>query len=375
MNIISYIHPTRTYLPCTGAGRFINNSLLGLANQSHVKLELLFASQWLQADGHLPANCPVRTLAKRNFPMPENATERTWKLFSRPRMDSYIPANTDWLFAPMETYIPVTKCPVAITIFDIQAFEPDLPWSRTWQHRLFRLKWGQWVRRALKDYRLIFTISHFSKQRMVELLGADPRKVVVVGVGVEPAYFEAAAVDPIRLTPPVEAPYTLIIGGLRQKKGADYILAVAEALRKRHSPLQIVVAGDSEPAYIEAAAAHPNLTLLGLVADEALPGILRGASSLLFLSHYEGFGIPAVEAMAAGIPAVVSNRASLPEIVGDAGIIVEPAATPEVTEILMNLANNSALRAEYGQRGIKHARQYTWENCVNRVMSAFNQFV
>ncbi|MCB0207753.1 MAG: glycosyltransferase family 4 protein [Anaerolineae bacterium] len=374
MNIISYIHPIRTYLPCTGAGRFMNNSLLGLANQSQVKLELLFASQWLQADGHLPANCPLRLLTKQNFPMPENATERTWKLFSYPRMDDYIPSGTDWLFAPMETYIPVTKCPVAITIFDIQAFEPDLPWSHTWQHRLFRLKWGQWVRRALRDYRIIFTISQFSKQRMVDLLGADPRKVVVVGVGVEPAYFEMATIDPTRLRRTVETPYTLIIGGLRQKKGADYILAAAEALQKRKSSLQIVVAGDSEANYVEAAKTYPNITLLGLVEDEDLPRILRGATSLLFLSHYEGFGIPAVEAMAAGIPAVVSNRASLPEIVGDAGIIVEPDNAAEVADILINLERDTDLRSTYTQRGLAHAQQYTWPRIVTRLTTALEQY-
>lgn len=352
----------------------MNNTVLGLASQDSINLELLFASQWLQADGHLPSNCPLRTLAKRNFPMPENATERTWKLLSRPKMDSYIPRDTDWLFAPMETYIPVTKCSVAITIFDIQAFEPDLPWSHTWRHRLFRLKWGQWVRRALKQYPLVFTISHFSKRRMIELLGADPRKVVVVGVGVEPAYFDAAALDPARLTRPVERPYTLVIGGLRQKKGADYVLAVADALQKQKSPLQIVVAGDSEAGYIQAAAVHPNITLLGLVEDNDLPRILRGASSLLFLSHYEGFGIPAVEAMAAGIPVVVSNRASLPEIVGDAGIIVEPAHTAEVVDILINVEKDTALRATYGQRGQTHAQQYTWPRIVARLTAALEQY-
>ncbi|MCB0192832.1 MAG: glycosyltransferase family 4 protein [Anaerolineae bacterium] len=374
MRIVSYIHPIRTYLPCTGAGRFMNNSLLGLAHHDQVKLELLFASQWLQADGYLPANCPLRTLAKRSFPMPENATERTWKLFSRPKMDSYIPSNTDWLFAPMETYIPVTKCPVAITIFDIQAFEPDLPWSRSWRHRLFRLKWGQWVRRAFKDYQLIFTISHFSKQRMVELLGADPNKIEVVGVGVEPAYFDAAAINPAQLSRPVDLPYTLVIGGLRQKKGAEYVLAVAEALQKQNSQLQIVVAGSSEANYVEAAKAYPNLTLLGLVKDEDLPRILRGASSLFFPSHYEGFGIPAVEAMATGVPAVVSSRGSLPEIVGDAGIVVEPTKIAEVTDILINLESDTALRATYTQRGLAHAQQYTWPRIVTRLTTALEQY-
>lgn len=374
MNIVSYIHPIRTYLPCTGAGRVINNLLLGLAERKEVNLKLLFSAQWLNAEGKLDARSPLRHLPGCTFPTPENLTERSWKLIGRPKMDRYLPDNTDWLFAPAATYIPVTKCPVAITIYDIEAFEPDLPWSGSWQHRRYRFKWSQWVWRALRDCRIIFTISQFSKHRMVELLGADPDKIVVFGAGVEPAYFEVANADPAKLTLPVDEPYTLIIGGLRQKKGADYVLSVATALQDQKSPVHIVVAGQSEAQYVEAARHHPNLTLLGMVEDDALPGVLRGASSLLFLSCYEGFGIPAVEAMAAGIPAIVSNRGSLPEVVGDAGIVVDPTATDEIVEILTNLANNATLRHTYGLRGQQHARHYTWSRCTERVLDAFEQF-
>lgn len=374
MNIVSYIHPIRTYLPCTGAGRVINNLLLGLAEREEIALELLFSAQWLDAEGKIDTRSPLRHLPGRTFPTPENLTERSWKLIGRPKMDRYLPDNTDWLFAPAATYIPVKKCPVAITIYDIEAFEPDLPWSRSWQHRQYRLKWSQWVWRALRECQIIFTISQFSKQRMVELLGADPDKIVVFGAGVEPAYFEIANVDPTELTLPVDEPYTLIIGGLRQKKGADYVLSVATALQNQRSPVHIVVAGQSEAQYVEAACHYPNLTLLGMVEDETLPRILRGATALLFLSHYEGFGIPAVEAMAAGIPAVVSNRGSLPEVVGDAGIIVDPAATGEIVEMLTNLANNAALRQTFGLRGQQHARFYTWAHCTERVLDAFKQF-
>jgi glycosyltransferase involved in cell wall biosynthesis len=116
------------------------------------------------------------------------------------------------------------------------------------------------------------------------------------------------------------------------------------------------------------------MTLLGMVSDEDLPRLLRGASSLLFLSPYEGFGMPALEAMAAGVPAVVSNKGSLPEVVGDAGIVVDPEATDVIVDILINLDNNSRLREDYGQKGHKHARQYTWSQCVDRLMNAFKQF-
>jgi glycosyltransferase involved in cell wall biosynthesis len=374
MQVVSYIHPISTYLPCTGIGRHINQILLGLESQEDIELQLLFSKQWLGTDRKLDPRSPLQHLPFGIFPQAENSTERTWKLLGFPHMDRYIPADTDWVYAPMQTYIPVTKCPVAITLHDIQAFEPDLPWSHTWQHRWFAYKWGRWVRKALADCRVIFTVSEFSKQRMVDLLGANPKQIEVIGNGVDASFFEIANIDPATLESPIDSPYIIIVGGLRQKKGADAVLAVARALQQRQSELQIVVAGSSEADYAAAAGEYPNITLLGMVSDLELPRLLRCASSLLFLSPYEGFGIPALEAMATGIPAVVSDRASLPEIVGDAGIIVDPNTTEAIADILIDLDRMPHLRAEYIQRGHHHAATYTWASCVDRLVTAFHTF-
>lgn len=348
--------------------------LLGLSDRDEIALKLLFSQQWLTPNGKLDPLSPLSPFPFTTFPTAENSTERTWKLVGFPRMDKYIPNDTDWLYAPMQTYIPVTKCPVAVTLHDIQAFEPNLPWSHTWQHRWFAYKWGRWVRKALTDCRVVFTVSEFSKQRMVDLLGADPQQIAVIGNGVDAAFFEIAKIDPASLDRPTESPYIIIVGGLRQKKGADDVLAVAQVLRDRQSDLQIIVAGSSEADYVAAAQDHPNITLLGMVSDLDLPRLLRCASSLLFLSPYEGFGIPALEAMAAGIPAVVSDRASLPEIVGDAGIIVDPTTTEAIVDILVDLDRMPQLREEYIQRGHHHAAIYSWSTCVDRLVTAFHTF-
>lgn len=374
LEIISYVHPIRTYVPCTGVGRHMNEILLQLLKTDSIHLELLVSQQWLKPDNQLDVLCPIRSIPTRAFPMPENPTERSWKLFGLPKMDRYLPDSADWLYAPMETYFPISKCPVAVTIHDVQAFESDLPWSQTLHHRSFRYKWGWWVRRTINHSRVIFTVSEFSKQRMVELLDADADKIIVVGNGVAPSFFKAASVEPDSLSLPVDSPYVFMVGGLRQKKGGDHFLAVAEKLHQRHSNIQIVIAGASDLKYVQAAEAHPNIKLLGVVSDQALPVLMRGSLCLLFLSLYEGFGIPALEAMAAAVPAVVANRASLPEVVGDAGIVVEPKRPDDIVDVLIEFERNDALREQYIQKGREHVQRYTWENCAERVIEALNQF-
>jgi len=289
-------------------------------------------------------------------------------------MDKYVPESTDWLFAPMETYFPIAKCPVAITIFDVQAFEPDLPWSQSLTHQWFRYKWGRWVRKAIDHSQVVFTISEFSKQRMVDLLHADSSKIVNVGCGVEKDFFEISSILPDSIESFTESPYVFMIGGLREKKGGDHFLSVSKQLQQRKSNIKIVIAGNSEPKYVAAAASHSNIILLGIVPDEDLPRLLRRSVCLLFLSLYEGFGIPPLEAMAAGVPAVVANRASLPEVVGDAGIVVEPDNPAEIVDIITSLEKDSLLRESYIHKGQKHAATYTWSSCAEKVVSTLEKF-
>ena len=249
MNILSFVHPIRTYQPCSGVGRHANNILLRLAQREGIRQELFFSEEWLEEDGKMNPKTPLRQLPAQTFPYPENPTERCWKIFGRPRMDRFVPDGTELIYAPVETYLPVEKCPVAITIHDIQAFETELPWSQTWAHRWFRWKWSTWIYDALDDCAVVFTVSEFSKSRMGELLGADPDDIVVVGNGVDARFFEIAEQPQDEMDRPCESPYLFMISGLREKKGADALLSVARDLERQGSGVQLVVARPNGEEY------------------------------------------------------------------------------------------------------------------------------
>jgi glycosyltransferase involved in cell wall biosynthesis len=371
MSILSFIHPVRTYLPCSGIGRHANNMLTRLTERESMNVELFFSEQWLGEDGEMSPKTPLRELPYRTFPSPENLTERCWKLFGRPRMDRWVPGDTDLVYSPMETYLPLRDTPVAVTIHDVQAFETDLPWSQTWAHRWFRWKWSTWVYSALEDCAMVFTVSEFSKSRMVELLDADPGDIAVVGNGVDARFFEIAERPRDELDRPFGEPYLFMIGGLRKKKGADAMLAVARELARQGSDVQLVVAGPNGDVYEAEAAGLDNVHLLGWVDDEDVPRLMRASVALLFLSPYEGFGLPAAEAMAAGVPAIVADRASLPEVVGDAGLVVEPSDTERIVDHVRSLRHDQAVWGQHADSGRERAQQYTWDRCVNRLTDTF----
>ncbi len=371
MRLTSFIHPVRTFLPCSGVGRHINQVLLHVHRDPGINLRLLFARQWLGADGRLPENCPLRDIPFDTFPWPENLTERSWKLWGRPRMDAYVAPGTHWIYCPMETYFPTrSRIPTAITLHDVLAFEPHVPWRPGALHAWQRWKWSCWVTRAFRDCEVVFTVSEFSKRRMVELLNAPECKITVVGNGIEPAFFAAGAASPDEFRRLMPEPYVVTVGGLRVAKGGYHLLELARTLAGRGSDIKIVVAGPNDPALAAMAGTLPNVRLLGMVPDSQLPGLLKHALALVFLSLYEGYGIPAIEAMAVGIPVIVSNAASLPEVVGKAGIVVVPSEAGTIADICTTLLEDPSRRADWIVAGRAHAASKTWDVCAQKVLQA-----
>ncbi len=357
MKLLCYLQPHRG----GGVARHAVEMVAGVKARPGMAVSLLASGADMWRHSHFMARLPP--VPAIPLPLPGTLQERIWKLAHWPPLTSRC-IGFDAIYSPAEVRLPECGIPQLVTIHDVQALEEDLPWSATLQHRTFQRKWMQWLPKVIRESDRILTVSEFTKQRIVKLLDAQADKIVVIGNGVSAAFITS---PPSTATPP--QPTIVVIGGLREKKGAGATLAVAHEISRRRLPFTIEVFGHNDAFWANEAKSHANVRLLGYASDEEIANGLRASTALLFLSPYEGFGIPAVEAMAAGTPAIVANAASLPEIVGDAGLVVNPGEPETIVDLLVRLRDDSGWRSDWIAKGRARATWFTWDRCVDRLVA------
>lgn len=366
VRILTYLHLRRTLGQTTGVARHAIQMIRGLRDRHHADVELVGARDERRLQQATEPNWPLADLPVHTFRMSRALMERWWYVLGAPAVDRFSPA-ADWVYVPNEAYVPVKRAKLATTIHDLEFLEPDLPWSNLPHIVKTRKAWLRKLRPMMRRSDVVLAVSEFTRRRIVELLGVDENRIVVVGNGVDARFFQAGESPPPPITEP---PYLLQIGAMIDKKGAPAVLALARELAARRSPVQIWISGKIEEKYQPLVAAAPNIKPLGFVPDDQIIPLMRGALAVILLSRYEGFGMPPLEAMAVGTPAVVSHHASLPSVVESAGIVVDTEAPEAMAAAVEKLLSDPAHRLAMIQRGRAHAAMFTWDACVDRLWNA-----
>ena len=369
MNVVAYLQASRLKGNLTGVSRHIQQMISGLARREGVEVSLLTSAKDLQ-DGRLPPDNPLAGIPIHTFSMSRALTERLWYALHRPRLERWCP-RADWVYCTTEVFVPTRRVRSAVTIHDLVFLEDNSGWDEPEQRFPTDANWRRKLETIARRADLLLSVSQFTKDRAVALLGVKPERIRVIGNGVDDRFFHPERSRHARAVP--AGKYMLVLGGVSVRKGAPHLLAVAKALQERGSPIKIVVTGTSAVHYTPRLKAYPNIMDLGFTSDEELPALIHDSLGLLFLSNYEGFGMPVLEAMAAGTAVIASNRTSLPEVAGDAGLIVEPTATGEIVTLIEKLAADPAFRASAVERGRIRARGFTWDRCVDRLVDALTE--
>lgn len=357
----------------TGVGKHIEQMFRALSTTPDVDFTVLAARDQVGPDGRIPATHPLAGLPVATLPFRRRWLERRWTFLSRPVIDPWCP-GADWIYCGLDRNIPKRGPRLAATIHSLYPFDPECPGYNSWNYRLGRLRYGRMFRDLAAKAELVLTVSKFLQNQIVEWLGADPAKVVIVGNGVEQEYFDIARQPRGVSGRALDRPYVVCVSGLNTLDGASYVLAAAEALQRRDPAIQVVVAGHQhEPHHLRAAAGLKNLELLGYVGKQDLARLMRDSVALLFLNRYETFGVGAAEAMAAGTPVIGTNWTAVPEIVAGAGVVVDPTRPEDVAEQIVQFARSETSREDCIKRGFARAADFTWAQCAARLLEALRR--
>jgi len=280
----------------------------GLNQQSDFSVRFWVPKNYWTQDQQCKAPSLLHRVESSRLPFSRRALNTLALGFNWPPIERYV-GEVDWIYSPRETLIHSNKSKVAVTIHDVYHFE-SFPIKTTNLGK--KIKFRMWSK-AIHSASLVLAVSNFTKQRICEVFSADPDKIEVVGNGVEDLFFNIASKDPEKVSPLIGETYFIAVGGVWEKKGGHALLNFARILARISPRLKLVVIGPVDPAYLADVQASRNVIIRNRgMDDEEIARWIRGAVSLVLLSEYEGFGIPAVEAMAAGVPVIASNRAALP---------------------------------------------------------------
>lgn len=227
--------------------------------------------------------------------------------------------------------------------------------------------------------------SHHTRQDLIDLLNVPPEKITTVHLAVNPLYQRPYTAEEIAATlSQYNLPYGFIlaVGTLEPRKNLPTLLkAYAQLRAEKTVDLPLVLVGRKGWLYNEI---FETIDKLGLqddvhhlegVFDESLAHLYHAAGVLVTPSHYEGFGLPALEALTCGCPVIVSNRGSLPEIAGNPGLMLEADDVTAWAEAIGRVLTDSALREKMIAAGLRHAQTFSWAKAAAQTLEIYQKVV
>ncbi len=263
--------------------------------------------------------------------------------------------------------------PSVVTIHDLGYLH--FPRAHTWRQRQY-LDWStRWSARVAAR---VIAISRATAGDLQAAYAIDRRKIDVIYEATVPSAPGETAASP--LARPLPSSYALFVGTIQPRKNLVRLAQAYAQLVKLHAvPWDLVIAGgegwlSGEVVGAIAALALPHrIHLPGYVPDAQLPALLQGARMFCFVSLYEGFGLPILEAQAAGVPVMTANNSSLPEVAGDAALLVDPTDVDAIAEAMLRLSRDEALRQQLIAAGHANVARFSWQKAARETLAVLIQ--
>ena len=309
------------------------------------------------------------------YPTPPNQTSEQgikghfdrllWTQFKLPKI--YQTLKSQLLFSPIPEAPLYTNCRFIVTAFDMiplrfpKRFSPLTTYHKYYTPEVF------------KQAEHIICISESTANDIIQFYQIPSHKITPILLAGDNSHFQFLNL-PIRN-------YFLYIGRQDPYKNLQRLITAFSALPNRND-YELWLAGPYDQRYSplleiqtqELGISH-LVKFLNYVSYDELPIIINQALALVFPTLWEGFGLPVLEAMACGTPVITSNISSLPEVAGDAAILINPYNPGEITAAMQAIINDSELRKQLSEKGLKRANQFSWEKTGLATVDVLKQYL
>lgn len=286
--------------------------------------------------------------------------------------------RVDLLHCPKSAIPYFQPCPVVVTLHDL------IPLRHPETEKLAaRLYWRLQIPIAARRSAFIITDSEHARQEIMTDFRVAPENIKAIMLGFDPAMLkprDSATGAAVRGKYKLPSDYILNVGTIQPRKNLDTLIEAFNRLKKEQRITgKLVLVGrkgwlyDSLFARLKELDIEEEVIFTGFVPDEDLPFIYDGARVFIYLSLFEGFGLPPLEAMACGVPVITSDSTSLPEVVGDAGITVPPTDIALVEEALVKVLDNAAFANTMREMGRARAKLFSWEAAAGETLDIYRR--
>lgn len=348
----------------TGIGEYVHELARALAESGEVEMTAFSASWQDRVSGAAAADLPRVRIVDRRVPV--RALTWAWHHAGTPPVE-WLSGACDVAHSPTPLAIPARRAARVVTVFDLHFLTADRDALTPVQRDFAALAPGH-----LRGADHVIAGSQHAADLVSKTLGIDPARVTTTPLGAPRWAANVAADRGTRAGSTI-----LFIGTLEPRKNVALLLdAYAQLLARRPDAPPLVVAGAAPHgarAWVERMQAPPlagHVRLEGYVSDERRRALFAEARMLALPSRDEGFGLPALEAMACGVPVVTTPVGALPEVVGDAGLVAPLDATEAWTSALEACLDDERCR-DLAARGRARAERFTWANTAARTLTAY----
>lgn len=224
----------------------------------------------------------------------------------------------------------------------------------------------------------VLTVSESAKDDLMRYAQISRSHIVVTPLGTRLPTPKALQIwrqdlPNIQKTFGVSGPYFLVVGANHPRKNVTRVIEALRLMRQSGELVELIVTG--QPPQGTGRIAEPGLQFVGHVNDETLHRLYANATGVLVPSYYEGFGLPALEAMAHGTPVIASPVSSLPEIIQDTGLYASPSDTLAWVGAMRRLLSDTALRQHLAGAGYHRASQYSWAQTAKETVWVYRRIM